>query len=208
MMAPEAKVDIGFSIPSECQICDTSSNIKWMCLECDLFFCLQCESKFHTKSRTLAAHSKIDIEKCGNKNIAEVIRKGELQNIQCDIHADKKCSLFCRECGQTICTNCVMTDSHKDHKLNSIEEVYDGKVEEMKDFQKRIQSEIPLYQKTEDNLKDVLAKAFKQYSYIKEHVTWKEKEIINETKNYAKKLLDEAELNGKQLNNKSTKKLL
>ncbi|XP_071124117.1 uncharacterized protein [Mytilus edulis] len=193
MMAQEAKVDIEFTIPSVCQICDTSSNIKWMCLECDLFFCLQCESKFHTKSKTLAAHSKIDIEKCGNKNIAEVIRKGELQNIQCDIHADKKCSLFCRECGQTICTNCVMTNSHKDHKLNSIEEVYDGKVQEMKDFQKRIRFEIPLYQKTEDNLKDVLAKAFKQYSYIKEHVIWKEKEILNETKNYAKKLLDEAE---------------
>ncbi|CAG2222101.1 unnamed protein product [Mytilus edulis] len=75
MMAQEAKVDIEFTIPSVCQICDTSSNIKWMCLECDLFFCLQCESKFHTKSKTLAAHSKIDIEKCGNKNIAEVIRK-------------------------------------------------------------------------------------------------------------------------------------
>ncbi|CAG2232845.1 unnamed protein product [Mytilus edulis] len=75
MMAQEAKVDIEFTIPSVCQICDTSSNIKWLCLECDLFFCLQCESKFHTKSKTLAAHSKIDIEKCGNKNIAEVIRK-------------------------------------------------------------------------------------------------------------------------------------
>ncbi|VDI66222.1 Hypothetical predicted protein [Mytilus galloprovincialis] len=180
-MAQEAKVDTEFTIPSVCQICDTSSNIKWMCFECDLFFCLQCESKFHTKSKTLAAHSKIDIEKCGTKNIAEVIRK---------------------ECGQTICTNCVMTNSHKDHTLNSIEEAYDGKVQEMKKFQKRIQSEIPLYQKTEDNLKGVLAEAFKQYSYIKEHITWKEKEIIKETKHYAKKLLDTAETEWKTIEQK------
>ncbi|XP_052076187.1 tripartite motif-containing protein 75-like [Mytilus californianus] len=194
-------------IPSLCQMCDESSNIKWMCIECDLSFCAECELKFHKKSKTLAGHNKIDIEQCGKENIAKAIHKAGLKNMNCKLHSDLICVLFCQNCQQPVCTNCVLTNSHEEHKLFSISDVYDEKLYEMEDFHKRVQKDILFCSQVQSELKQILDGGMKRYSEQKDILLSKETDLITESQKNTKALLDEVDSEWKTLEGSLTQEI-
>lgn len=147
--------------PIHCQICDSSSVLKWMCSDCDLYFCANCDLKFHGKNKILAGHTKINIEHCSTENITELIRKAELENITCNLHKEHKCDIFCRDCHYPICKICVSTDSHKTHELTSIEDMLKEKIIDKKDFENRTETYINHYTQTVNELEFMLEKAKK-----------------------------------------------
>ncbi|CAC5358160.1 unnamed protein product [Mytilus coruscus] len=183
--------------PIHCQICDISSDLKWMCSECDLYFCVNCDLKFHGKNKILTGHTKINIEHCSTENITELIRKAEVENITCSLHKEQKCDIFCRDCHNPICKICVSTDSHRNHELTSIEDMLNEKITERKDFQNRIESYINHYTQTVNELEFMLEKAKEKYNRTKENILNTEKESVTETKDYVTSLEKrmESELN-------------
>ncbi|CAG2208027.1 unnamed protein product [Mytilus edulis] len=180
-------------------MCDESSNIKWMCIKCDLFFCAECELKFHKKSKTLAGHNKIDIEQCGTENIAKAIHKAGLQNMNCEVHSDLICVLFCQDCQQPVCTNCVLANSHEEHKLFSISDVYDGKFCEMDDFHKKVRKNILFCSNVQIDLKQILDSGMKRYTEQKEKLLTKEADFLTESKKNTKTILDKLDSEWKTL---------
>ncbi|CAC5358162.1 unnamed protein product [Mytilus coruscus] len=188
-------------IPSLCQMCDESSNTKWMCIECDLFFCAECESKFHKKSKTLAGHNKIDIEQCGTENIAKEIHKAGLKSMNCEVHSDLVCVLFCQNCQQPVCTKClhVLENKHKEHRLSSISDVYDEKFCEMEDFRNRVGQNIPFCSKIQNELEHMLDSGTKQYGEQRQILIQKGDDVITEFQSNIKVLLKEVDSEWKTL---------
>ncbi|CAG2201038.1 unnamed protein product [Mytilus edulis] len=181
-------------LPLICQICDISSDLKWMCPECDLYFCANCELKFHRKNQTLSGHAKIDIEQCSTENINEIIRKAEIENISCVLHTEEKCNLFCKDCQNTVCKNCVSSGSHQNHELASLEDIFKEKALEKHNFQTRIESHIDHYTQTANEMEYMLEKATAKYKRTQENILQTEKQLITETKGYFKTIVGKIEL--------------
>ncbi|CAG2208028.1 unnamed protein product [Mytilus edulis] len=180
-----------FTIPSKCQICDNSSILKWMCSECDLYFCANCELKFHRKNKILSGHTKIDIENCDTENITEIIRKAEVEGVTCESHSKQKCDLFCKDCHNPICKICVSMGSHKNHELVSIEDIFKEKSIERKDFQNRIESSIKHCTQTANDLEYMLEKATEKYNTTRKNILCTERQLLSQTKEYFKSQVEE-----------------
>lgn len=179
-----------------CQICEESPDLKWKCIECELLFCHNCSTKFHSKSKTLAEHHIYDIKDCGAESTIDTIRQTTLVNITCQLHTGKKCSVFCKDCSVTICTKCIK-ELHKDHDFCDISEVYEEKLLKMKSYKNKVESNIEFYSQEEERLQQKISTGQKHYNEIKENIFEQENQIINAVRNHSKKLLSEVDSNWK-----------
>ncbi|VDI45605.1 Hypothetical predicted protein [Mytilus galloprovincialis] len=68
--------------PAMCQFCEESPEIKWKCVNCDLFLCKLCCSKIHSKSKASMEHEIINLKDIDTENLAKTMRKVDLQNLQ------------------------------------------------------------------------------------------------------------------------------
>ncbi|CAC5411527.1 unnamed protein product [Mytilus coruscus] len=66
--------------PALCQFCE-ESNIKWKCINCDLFLCQLCNSRIHNKSKASKDHTIINLKDCGTEETKSTILKVDLQNM-------------------------------------------------------------------------------------------------------------------------------
>lgn len=48
-----------------CQLCEGDPKIKWKCLDCNLFLCMKCKEKIHSKVVTAVEHQIIYIKEIG-----------------------------------------------------------------------------------------------------------------------------------------------
>lgn len=69
---------------SVCGICEESTILKWICIECDLYLCQDCYVKFHSKSKTVGHHLVIDIKDYGTEQRLEKILKVKVKEINCE----------------------------------------------------------------------------------------------------------------------------
>lgn len=97
-----------------CQLCENSKGSKWKSFHCDLVLCPKCYKK-HSKFGGSEEHCIIDLNQVGTLENVDIIRKFNLKNIQCATHEKEKCSLFCKDCKNPICSFCVLEPWHKDH---------------------------------------------------------------------------------------------
>ncbi|CAC5390688.1 TRIM45 [Mytilus coruscus] len=89
--------------PALCQFCEESSDIRWKCINCDVFMCQLCTTKIHRKIKSSDQHELINLKDYGSEDAARTIHKVDLKNMPCTIHSDQICCAFCTDCDQPIC---------------------------------------------------------------------------------------------------------
>ncbi|VDI37644.1 Hypothetical predicted protein [Mytilus galloprovincialis] len=167
-----------------CQFCETSNEPKYKCVNCDLILCEGCKIKIHTKIKKNEVHQVLDLKEFSNLGASETIRHLDLKDIQCSIHNAEQCIIYCEDCKVLLCAVCLL-ESHRNHNLTKIAEVYHRKVKELKEFEDKIHQELPFYTDLEKELKQIKSVENDQYDEIKKRILKKEselKEIITKQK--------------------------
>ncbi|XP_063427021.1 uncharacterized protein LOC134710575 [Mytilus trossulus] len=187
--------------PAVCQLCEESSDIKWKCINCDVFMCQLCTTKIHTKLKSTDQHELINLKDFGSEDVAKAIRKVDLRTMPCTDHSDQICCAFCTDCDQPVCIDCLI-DSHKKHEYTKLNEVYDTAIYEMKVLQNKLESCLQFYGNEKERLEKLLLDGDKKFKEIKDQILLTEKEIKETVSKYAKELLQELESKWKPTENK------
>lgn len=53
---------------AKCYLCETETNLKWRCVECDFLMCNNCQEKIHSKFKYAQTHKIIDIKDIGKND--------------------------------------------------------------------------------------------------------------------------------------------
>nr|XP_022304456.1 protein wech-like [Crassostrea virginica] len=96
-----------------CGIQDCQKNGQFYCNDCHQPMCEQCKDE-HRKSPN-------------NKNHDIVLyrqRKHRLPIEKCKLHPTKNIDIFCKECKTPLCLKCFLTEDHKGHAFDDLEEIY------------------------------------------------------------------------------------
>nr|XP_022312752.1 LOW QUALITY PROTEIN: tripartite motif-containing protein 45-like [Crassostrea virginica] len=96
-----------------CGIQDCQKNGQVYCNDCHQPMCEQCKDE-HKKSPN-------------NKNHDIVLyrqRKHRLPIEKCKLHPTKNIDIFCKECNTPLCLKCFLTEEHKGHEFDDLEEIY------------------------------------------------------------------------------------
>ena len=96
-----------------CGIQDCQKNGQFYCNDCHQPMCEQCKDE-HRKSSN-------------NKNHDVVLyrqRKHRLPIEKCKLHPTKNVDIFCKECKTPLCLKCFLTEEHKGHEVDDLEEIY------------------------------------------------------------------------------------
>ena len=91
-----------------CDFCETETNLKWRCIQCDTILCDKCK-KIHNKFQTNTQHQIVDLK----IPFQDVEQKVILDNIRCDEHQTKMTCLFCRTCDHLVCLDCISSKHNK-----------------------------------------------------------------------------------------------
>ncbi|XP_076088725.1 uncharacterized protein LOC143059120 [Mytilus galloprovincialis] len=159
-----------------CQFCETSNEPKYKCVNCDLILCEGCKIKIHTKIKKTEVHQVLDLKEFSNLGASETIRHLDLKDIQCSVHNAEQCIIYCEDCKVLLCAVCLL-ESHRTHTLTKIAEVYQRKLKELKEFDDKIQQELPFYADLEKELKQIKSIENDQYKEIKQRILKKESEL-------------------------------
>ncbi|VDI56411.1 tripartite motif-containing protein 2/3 [Mytilus galloprovincialis] len=192
--------------PAVCQLCEESSDIRWKCINCDVFMCQLCTTKIHTKLKSTDKHELINLKDLGSENAAKTICKVDLQNMPCTVHNDQMCFAFCTDCDQPVCLDCLI-ESHEKHKFRKLNEVYDIAISEMKELQNKLETCLQFYGNEKERFEKLLLDGDKKFQEIKDQILLTEKEIKETVSKYAKELLQELESKWKPTENKITSEL-
>ncbi|XP_071160541.1 E3 ubiquitin-protein ligase TRIM71-like [Mytilus edulis] len=176
--------------PAMCQFCEESSDIKWKCINCDVFMCQLCTTKIHTKLKSTDHHELINLKDYGSEDVAKAIRKVDLKTMSCTSHTDQICCAFCTDCDQPVCVDCLI-DSHKKHECTKLNEVYDMAIFEMTALQNKLESSQEILGNEKERLEKLLLDGDKNYQEIKDEILLTKKEMTETISKYAKQLLDD-----------------
>ncbi|XP_063442814.1 E3 ubiquitin-protein ligase TRIM45-like [Mytilus trossulus] len=168
---------------SVCQFCEESSDIKWKCINCDLFLCQLCHSRIHSKSKSSTDHTVIKLRDY-RREIAktETTRKVDLTRMTCEQHSDEKCLLHCKTCDKPVCSDCLVGD-HQNHQYGRLDIVYERKLQVIRDVKCKIESEIHLFKKQGSNLQHILSEENKQFAENKDKIIEFRDKIIRHADN-------------------------
>ncbi|CAC5380993.1 unnamed protein product [Mytilus coruscus] len=98
-------------VPKACQICAENIQIKWKCLNCKTLLCNRCGQR-HVSDEFYHEHQVVDLD--------SIERMQTYDFIKCPSHLKNSVSLYCWECKQTICVDCL-GKTHQGHTLETIE---------------------------------------------------------------------------------------
>ncbi|CAC5366599.1 unnamed protein product [Mytilus coruscus] len=159
-----------------CQFCEISNETKWKCINCDLILCQECKIKLHTKLKKNENHKVIDLKEFSNLGASETIRDLDLKDIQCTIHNTEHCIIYCQDCEVLSCAVCLL-ESHQNHKLAKIDEVYSQKVKELQELDNKISQNLPYFEKCGNDLQAIKSDEHAQYYEIKQNISKQETEL-------------------------------
>ena len=108
-----------------CDFCETETNLKWRCIQCDTILCDKCKT-IHNKFQTNTQHQIVDLK----IPFQDVEQKVILDNIRCDEHQTKMTCLFCRTCDHLVCTDCI-SSKHNKHNFEPVEKILSEKLDEL-----------------------------------------------------------------------------
>ncbi|CAC5373885.1 unnamed protein product [Mytilus coruscus] len=142
--------------PAVCQFCEESPEIKWKCINCELFLCQLCSSKIHSKSKASMEHEIINLKDLETQNFATSMRKVDLDNMVCTKHIKQKCFFYCNKCSEPACSECVV-ETHKLHDFKAIGEVYKDIISEMKKLIDTFESNLQSLRNEKETLQKMLS---------------------------------------------------
>ncbi|XP_076075725.1 uncharacterized protein LOC143046448 [Mytilus galloprovincialis] len=159
-----------------CQFCETSNETKWKCINCDLILCQECKIKIHTKLKKNENHKVISLKEFSNLGVSETIRDVDLKNIQCATHKNELCFIYCQDCQVLSCAVCLL-ESHQNHKLAKIDEVYSNRVKELQEQDNKISQNLPYIEKWGSNLQAIKSDEQTQYNELKQTIQKQQSEL-------------------------------
>ncbi|XP_071161227.1 E3 ubiquitin-protein ligase Midline-1-like [Mytilus edulis] len=186
--------------PALCQFCEESPEIKWKCINCELFLCQLCCSKIHSKIKTSQEHEMINLKDFKEKDFATSVRKVNLENMGCTIHEKQKCFVFCKDCSEPACSTCLM-ETHKLHDYKALDEVYQDLLSEMKKQIKQIEIYLELFKYKKDKLQKMISDGNIYFQEARDAILKTEKEMKDSIAKHAKDLLQELEAKWKPSEN-------
>ncbi|XP_052071813.1 uncharacterized protein LOC127710110 [Mytilus californianus] len=173
-----------------CQFCETSNETKWKCINCDLILCQECKIKIHTKLKKNQSHKVIDLKEFSNLGASETIRDLDLKDIQCTTHHKELCFIYCQDCEVLSCAVCLL-ESHQNHKLTKIDEVYSQKVKELQELDNKISQDLPYFEKCEKDLQVIKSDEQTQHNGIKQIILKRKYELKEEITKHTGNLITE-----------------
>ena len=183
-----------------CQFCEESPEIKWKCVNCELFLCNLCCSKIHSKSKASMEHEIINLKDFGTENFIMSVRKVDLDNMECTTHTKRKCIVYCKDCHSPACSKCL-TETHKMHDYNAIDEVYSDIISTIRELIHTFESDHQSLKIETDKLQQLLADGDKNFQETREIILQTEKEMKDAISKYTNNLLQELEAKWKPLEN-------
>lgn len=111
MQKAQGKVDV------YCESCNRASPAKSFCRDCAHFICSRCEEA-HNTMRMFSEHVIVSIEDL-RQNTA-VHAGAKKASFKCKEHTTKKVKLYCYDCEQLICRDCIIID-HAGHTYEFID---------------------------------------------------------------------------------------
>ncbi|XP_052079434.1 uncharacterized protein LOC127717695 isoform X3 [Mytilus californianus] len=189
-------------VPKPCELCETDTNIKWRCVQCNTLMCEKCK-KIHLKVQTSIKHDIVDVKSSEAKQ--EMEHTIITDNIPCQIHKRKLNCMFCRTCDNLVCPECI-TDSHKKHDLDSIDKVCNEKRRELKELESRFSNTFTLCKIEDSKVIDFKTKYEQFFSESVQKINQQEKLIIDEVRKYAKALREQLESEKQRIEKSITEK--
>ncbi|CAC5394310.1 TRIM71 [Mytilus coruscus] len=183
-----------------CQFCEESSEIKWKCINCELFLCQLCSSKIHSKSKASMKHEIINFKRIETEDVDLSLRKMDLGSMVCTMHSEQKCFVYCKDCSQPVCSKCL-TETHKLHDYKGLDEAYNDIVSEKKELLNKLESNLQFLRNAKDKLNKILSDGDKTFQETKEAIKQTEKEMKEAITKYANDLLQELEAKSKSSEN-------
>ncbi|XP_071177652.1 uncharacterized protein [Mytilus edulis] len=139
-----------------CQFCDESPEIKWKCVNCELFLCQLCNSKIHRKIKGSSDYEIINIKDFGMEDFATSVRKVDLENMVCTKHSKQKCFAYCNICRVPACLKCL-NQTHKLRDYKALDEMYNNIISEMKEEIRKFEENRQVYRNGKDKLQKALS---------------------------------------------------
>ncbi|XP_076088765.1 uncharacterized protein LOC143059157 [Mytilus galloprovincialis] len=173
-----------------CQFCEDSPDIKWKCVNCELFFCQLCCSKIHSKIKGASEHEILNTKDFGIADLATSVRKVDLQNMVCSKHSKQKCFAYCNECRVPACSKCLM-EPHKGRDYIPLDEMYNNIVSEMKELLTKFEENLQVFRNEKDKLRKILSDGDKNFQETRETILQTEKEMKEAISKYTYNLLQE-----------------
>nr|XP_022312757.1 protein PML-like [Crassostrea virginica] len=96
-----------------CGIQDCQKNGQFYCNDCHQPMCEQCNDE-HRNSPDTKNHDIVLYRQ----------RKHRLPVQKCKKHPTKIVDIFCKECQTPLCLKCFLTEEHKGHEFDDLEEIY------------------------------------------------------------------------------------
>ncbi|XP_052079249.1 tripartite motif-containing protein 45-like [Mytilus californianus] len=186
--------------PAVCQFCEELKEIKWKCINCELFLCQLCCSKIHSKIKASMEHEIINLKDFEKEDFATSVRKVDLENMECKIHPKQKCFVFCKDCSEPSCSKCLM-ETHKLHDYKAIDEEYKEIISEMKELIKQFEVNLKLFSNEEEQLQKKLSDGDNNFKETRDLILKTEKEMKEVISKHAKDLLQELEAKWKPTEN-------
>ncbi|CAC5382970.1 unnamed protein product [Mytilus coruscus] len=186
-------------VPKACELCETDTQIKWKCVQCNTLMCDKCK-KIHLKVLT---HDIVDVKSSEEKQESEhtIIT----DNIPCQIHKRKLNCMFCRTCDHLVCPECI-TASHKKHDLDSIDTVYNEKKKKLKEIESKFSNTFTLCKIEDSKVHDFKTKYEQFFAESVQKINQQEKLIIDEVRKYAKALREQLESEKQRIEKSITEK--
>ena len=101
-----------------CESCHRETTpVEAFCRNCALFICQHCEEA-HRTMRAFSDHVVVPLDDLRQNTAAHLPVKEEAQ-IRCKEHGGEEMKLYCYDCKQLICRDCIVID-HKGHEYNFV----------------------------------------------------------------------------------------
>ncbi|VDH92174.1 Hypothetical predicted protein [Mytilus galloprovincialis] len=160
---------------ANCQFCEESAGVKWLCQSCDLNLCDVCNTKIHTKIHTkiekLSEHKVIPFQHVGNIDDSENERKVDLKEIACSNHISEKCITYCLHCDKSLCSSCVVGP----FQYVELSKLYEDKHLSLRDLKGNIHECYSFFEEKAATFKTMDDREVTKHNEIKEKISSRKK---------------------------------
>ncbi|XP_071167152.1 E3 ubiquitin-protein ligase TRIM71-like [Mytilus edulis] len=160
------------SSKTNCEFCDTTTDLKWKCDDCNLSLCELCSNKLHTKIPALFEHVIEDTKDPRNED-GENTKPLDLKLVQCLQHTEKKCFAYCTSCNKSLCTDCLV----KPHQYEKLNAICSERKEQLINVKNKIEEDLPFFSENVATLRTMKTEHQEKYDQIKQQILTQEEEM-------------------------------
>ncbi|XP_063399703.1 uncharacterized protein LOC134684346 [Mytilus trossulus] len=177
-------------VPRTCQICDKDTKLKWKCLNCQFILCNSCGQR-HSGDKSSVNHNVV--------NLRDIDEHSYLGDVKCWFHVKNKpkAEMYCLDCFQTICDNCLKR-AHRKHDVRKLDEAYSMFTGNLNLNHKKIKTDMQYCEKEKNKLEKIILSHCKSFEeekrkiitydmHLKERITQRTEQLLEELDEHFRK---------------------